>query len=127
MAIVNATPDSFSGDGLTAVSTRGEWRARAVAGAGADIIDIGGESTRPGHDHLEPVPRSSRVVPIVASDCEAVDVPISIDTSKARGGGSGMAAGARIVNDVRGLKPDPTWRRSWQSKRAGGHHARHTA
>ena len=112
MGIINVTPDSFSGDG-TLLAAGGDWVARAVAlgqaqvAAGAHLLDVGGESTRPGG---QPVPLDEelrRVVPVVAALAQAVTVPISIDTYKAETARQALAAGARIVNDVWGLRMDP--------------------
>jgi dihydropteroate synthase len=105
MGIVNVTPDSFSGDGLTdhrAAIARG----LAMAEAGAAIVDVGGESTRPGH---EPVPAGEeirRVVPVIAALARA-GVTVSIDTSKLEVATAAADAGAAIVNDVWGLQRAP--------------------
>jgi dihydropteroate synthase len=107
MAIVNATPDSFSGDGIATDIDAAVALAKAAAAAGADIIDVGGESTRPGHESIDAQTEIERVVPMVAAIAGAVDLPISIDTSKARVAEAALDAGARIINDVRGLKQDP--------------------
>ena len=110
MGIINTTPDSFSGDALL---PHGDWVARAVAqgqaqvAAGAQLLDVGGESTRPGS---EPVPLAEelrRVLPVVAALAEAVAVPISIDTYKAETARQAIAAGASLINDVWGLRMDP--------------------
>lgn len=115
MGIVNVTPDSFSGDGLlaTVAGRRGAAveaavvQARRMVEEGADILDIGGESTRPGH---EPVPEDeelTRVVPVVASIRAALpDVPISIDTAKPGVAAAAIDAGAVLLNDVWGVSPD---------------------
>ncbi len=115
MGIVNATPDSFSGDGLlAAVAGRGGAAAEAgvvqagrMAGEGADIVDVGGESTRPGH---EPVPEDeelARVVPVVAAIHAALpDLPISVDTVKPAVAAAAIDAGASLINDVWGVSPD---------------------
>lgn len=107
MAILNATPDSFSGDGLAGDLDRAVAKARQAVADGADIIDIGGESTRPGHVPVPAVEEIERVVSIVRAVSAAVSIPISIDTSKAAVAEAALAAGARIVNDVRGLTADP--------------------
>ena len=107
MAIVNATPDSFSGDGIGAdVAQAVELANRAVEG-GADIIDLGGESTRPGHAPVTASEELARVVPLIEAIARIVSVPISIDTSKAIVAEAAIAAGASIVNDVRGFTRDP--------------------
>ncbi len=106
MGILNATPDSFSGDGLlqkadpvqTAVA-----QARAFTENGADILDIGGESTRPGAPQVSPQEEQARVVPIIRAIREQLDVPISIDTYNAETAAAALDAGADIINDVRAL------------------------
>jgi len=109
MGIINVTPDSFSGDGLAPDE---DWVARAVAQgqaqatAGAHLIDVGGESTRPGS---QPVPLEEelrRVLPVVAGLAQVVSVPISIDTYKAETARQALKAGASIINDVWGLRMD---------------------
>jgi len=109
MGIINVTPDSFSGDGLVPDE---DWVARAVAqgqaqaAARAHLIDVGGESTRPGS---QPVPLEEelrRVLPVVAGLAQAVSVPISIDTYKAETARQALAAGASIINDVWGMRMD---------------------
>lgn len=110
MGILNATPDSFSGDGLqnepdpvaAAVA-----RARAMAAAGADIIDIGAESTRPGSTPVEAEEELDRLLPVLRAVAEAVDVPISVDTYKATVAAAALKNGASCVNDVWGLQRDP--------------------
>jgi len=83
MAIVNATPDSFSGDGLAGRPERaGDLAADAVAN-GADLIDIGAESTRPGHTSISSAEELSRLLPALREVAARVDVPISVDTTKA--------------------------------------------
>ena len=110
MGIINVTPDSFSGDGL---AQAGDWVAAALAqgqsqaAAGADLLDVGGESTRPGS---QPVPLDEelrRVIPVVTALAGAVSIPISIDTYKAEVARQALAAGAVLVNDVWGLRMDP--------------------
>jgi len=110
MGIINVTPDSFSGDGLVASAGPVEAAvalAQAQVAAGADLLDVGGESTRPGS---QPVPLDEelrRVIPVVAALREAVGVPISIDTYKAEVARQALAAGASLVNDVWALRMDP--------------------
>ncbi len=110
MGIINATPDSFSGDGLV----RGDnWIEQAVAQGirfveeGAHMLDVGGESTRPGADLVDIEQELQRVVPVIEALVRAVDVPISIDTYKAAVAEVAIKAGAGIVNDVWGLRMDP--------------------
>jgi len=107
MGIVNVTPDSFSGDGLLA---GGEHVPEAVAQAermmaeGADLLDVGGESTRPGHQPVEVAEELERVVAVVAAiRSRFPGVPISIDTSKPAVAAGALEAGADIVNDVAGV------------------------
>jgi dihydropteroate synthase/2-amino-4-hydroxy-6-hydroxymethyldihydropteridine diphosphokinase len=110
MGIVNVTPDSFSGDGLMAT---GDWIGQAVAqavsfaGDGADIIDVGGESTRPGSVPLTTTQEMGRVIPAIEAIRAAVDVPISVDTYRALVAREALAAGAGWVNDVWGFAMDP--------------------
>ena len=105
MGIVNVTPDSFSGDGLDADAAAAAQRARAFAAAGCDIIDVGGESTRPGHTPVEEALEAARVVPAVAAVRAAVDVPISIDTFKPSVAAAALEAGADVINCVWGAIP----------------------
>lgn len=113
MGIVNVTPDSFSGDGLAVPEPTGDWVKRAVAqaqaqvAAGADLIDVGGESTRPGGVPVPLEEELRRVVPVVAALARAVTVPISIDTYKAEVARQAVAAGAHLVNDVWAMRMDP--------------------
>ena len=107
MAIVNATPDSFSGDGLAGrPEEAGERAARAVA-AGADLIDVGAESTRPGHAAVTAEEEIGRLLPALHAIRARVELPISVDTSKAVVAEAALEAGADLVNDVRGLTADP--------------------
>jgi len=110
MGILNVTPDSFSGDGVLVqpdVLSAAVAQARAFAAAGADIIDIGGESTRPGSEPLSAQDELARVLPVIRAVREAVDLPISIDTYRAETAQQALAAGANWVNDVWGLQMDP--------------------
>jgi dihydropteroate synthase len=107
MAILNVTPDSFSGDGLLGREEDAVARALAAEAAGADLLDVGGESTRPGHQPVGEADELARVVPVINALAERVSIPISIDTSKAAVAEAALAAGATIVNDVRGLTADP--------------------
>ena len=115
MGIVNMTPDSFSGDGLLgdpAVGTADPVRAavetgRAMVADGADILDVGAESTRPGHAPVDADVELARVVPVVVALRAALPgTPISIDTTKAVVAEAAIAAGADLVNDVWGVGPD---------------------
>ena len=113
MGILNATPDSFSGDGLLSDPAAGDPRDAAVAtgqamvAAGADILDVGGESTRPGHRDVPVEEERARVVPIIAALRDALpDTPISIDTTKPSVAEAALAAGADLINDVWGVGED---------------------
>jgi len=112
MGIINATPDSFSGDGL-ATATDAVLVEAAVAQArrfvadGADILDVGGESTRPGSTPVTAEEEIARVVPVIEAVRQAVTVPISVDTYRARVAEAALAAGAGWINDVWGLRMDP--------------------
>lgn len=108
MGILNATPDSFSDGGRYMDIDAAVAHAREMVDQGADILDIGGESTRPG---FEPVPLDEelrRVVPVVAALRQALPhIPLSIDTYKAETARQALEAGAHIINDIWGLKGDP--------------------
>ncbi len=109
MGIINVTPDSFSGDGLVRES---DWVAEAVAlaesqvAAGAHMVDVGGESTRPGSVPIPLEEELRRVLPVIRALAGRVNVPISIDTYKAEVARRAVAAGATIINDVWGLRMD---------------------
>jgi dihydropteroate synthase len=107
MAIVNVTPDSFADGGTRLDPGRAVEDALRMEAAGADLLDVGGESTRPG---AEPVPAAEelrRVLPVVRGLAAAAKAPISIDTYKADVARAAVEAGASIVNDVSGLRYDP--------------------
>lgn len=107
MGILNITPDSFSGDGLADHVEAAVAQAMRSVAEGADILDIGGESTRPGHAPVGVDEELRRVVPVVAAVRRAVSVPISIDSSKAPVVEAALDAGADMVNDQWGLLLDP--------------------
>jgi dihydropteroate synthase len=107
MGIVNATPDSFSDGGVFATPDAAAERGASLVAQGAAILDVGGESTRPGASPVEADEEISRVVPAIAALRERVATPISVDTSKARVALAAIAAGASIVNDVWGFQRDP--------------------
>jgi len=109
MGILNATPDSFSGDGLYAENARSALaQARAFVNAGADILDVGGESTRPGSAPVETEEELRRVIPVIRAIAEHLpQTLISVDTYKAQVAEAALDAGAHIVNDVWGLRADP--------------------
>ena len=110
MGILNITPDSFSGDGLLGMEDAQAAilaRARTFVQAGVDILDIGGESTRPGAQMVSEAEELARVIPVVKSVASELDVLISIDTYKAAIAEAALLAGAHIVNDVWSLHADP--------------------
>ncbi|GAB4424100.1 MAG: dihydropteroate synthase [Anaerolineales bacterium] len=123
MGILNVTPDSFSGDGLLSPLPPpspphflGKWganqggveQARSFLASGADILDVGGESTRPGSQPVDAEAEMARVIPVIeALAAEFPDALISIDTYKAAVADAALKAGAHILNDVWGLRADP--------------------
>lgn len=107
MGILNVTPDSFSDGGHFNSIESAIRHARDMVEAGADIIDIGGESTRPGHEVVDVLEEIGRVVPVIEKLAKEISVPISVDTSKALVAEKAIQAGADIVNDVWGLQRDP--------------------
>jgi dihydropteroate synthase len=117
MGILNVTPDSFSGDGLLAgdpqsgpidvAIARAVAQARSMAEEGADLLDIGGESTRPGHAAVDEAEELRRVIPIVRAVREALpSMPLTIDTTKPAVAVAALDAGAGAINDVWGVDPD---------------------
>ena len=109
MGIINATPDSFSGDGLNSEDDPVQAAvllAQRLVADGAHLLDVGGESTRPGATPVSAETELNRVTPIIKALAATVEVPISIDTSKATVARSALDAGASIVNDVSGLMFD---------------------
>nr|WP_053216911.1 dihydropteroate synthase [Virgibacillus senegalensis] len=107
MGILNVTPDSFSDGGKYNEVDAAVKQAIAMEKDGADIIDIGGESTRPGYTPVSTQDEIDRVVPIIRAVKEAVNIPISIDTYKAETAKHALEAGASILNDIWGAKRDP--------------------
>jgi dihydropteroate synthase len=112
MGILNLTPDSFSGDGLISVPGEGTNRAleqaQAFVNAGVDILDVGGESTRPGSQPVSAAEEVDRVVPVIeAIGAAELDVLISVDTYKAEVAEAALQAGAHWINDVWALRADP--------------------
>jgi dihydropteroate synthase len=109
MGILNVTPDSFSGDGLLASGDpidRALAQARRMVDDGADVLDVGGESTRPGHAPVTTEDETARVVPVVRAIRAALPgTPISVDTTKAVVADAAIAAGADMVNDIWGTGP----------------------
>lgn len=110
MGILNVTPDSFSDGGKFFSVTTAVEQARSMIAAGADMIDIGGESTRPGASLVEEDEECRRVIPVIEALVKEVRVPISIDTYKPEVARRALRAGARILNDITGLA-NPEMRR----------------
>ena len=106
MGIVNVTPDSFSDGGQFYSRQLAVEQALRLEDTGADIIDIGGESTRPYSEPVSPEEELERVIPVIESLSDRLSVPISVDTSKAIVAEAAMAVGAEIINDVTGLEGD---------------------
>lgn len=107
MGILNITPDSFSDGGKFTDLQQAVLRAKELVEAGADIIDIGGESTRPGYEEISVEEEIARVVPVIKEIVKEVPVPLSIDTYKAEVAKQAIEAGAHIINDIWGAKADP--------------------
>lgn len=106
MGIVNVTPDSFSDGGRWADPAAAVARGRELVSAGADLIDVGGESTRPGAQRIDSATELDRVLPVV-TELVAAGIPVSIDTMRASTAVAAVAAGACLVNDVSGGLADP--------------------
>jgi len=106
MGILNATPDSFSDGGEFLSVDAALRRAEAMIVEGADIIDIGGESTRPGSSQINAEEEIKRTRPIIAAIVKRVDIPISVDTSKLLVAHAAIDSGAEIINDISGLRFD---------------------
>ena len=107
MGIINVTPDSFSGDGLGYDAEAALEQALRFQDEGADIIDVGGESTRPGSTPVTVEEEKRRVIPVIRLLASRLDVPVSVDTYKREVARDALAAGAAVINDVWGLKRDP--------------------
>jgi len=107
MAIINVTPDSFSGDGLSTDLDHVKDRIRHVIEQGADLIDIGGESTRPGAVPVSVNDELSRILPVIEVCRQETDLPISIDTYKSAVAREALNAGADLINDVWSFQSDP--------------------
>jgi dihydropteroate synthase len=106
MGILNVTPDSFSDGGLFASADAAIARGLALRAEGADIVDVGGESTRPGALRVDPAEELARVIPVVEA-LAAAGVPVSIDTMRAATARAAVGSGARLINDVSGGLADP--------------------
>ncbi len=119
MGILNVTPDSFADGGRYSGPKQAVKAALAMVEAGADIIDVGGESTRPGAAAVDAGEELRRVLPVVRAIAAQTDTPISVDTYKAEVARAALDAGAVIVNDVSGLHYDPALADVVAEKRAG--------
>jgi dihydropteroate synthase len=106
MGVINVSPDSFSGDGLADVE-EAVARAERLISEGADIIDVGGESTRPASTPLSPDEELRRVIPVVEKLAHKISVPLSVDTYKLEVARQALNAGADMINDIWGLKKEP--------------------
>jgi dihydropteroate synthase len=107
MGVLNVTPDSFSDGGVFFDTAKAVERAWRIADEGADLLDIGGESTRPGSQGVSAEEELSRVLPVLDALAGGYPLPISIDTSKSEVGRAALARGAVLVNDVTALAKDP--------------------
>lgn len=106
MGILNRTPDSFSDGGRYQDMDRALFQVERMLEEGMDILDIGGESTRPGYTRISPEEEIRRVVPVIEKVRERFEVPISLDTCKSQVALAGIRAGADMINDIWGLKDD---------------------
>jgi dihydropteroate synthase len=106
MGVINMTPDSFSDGGEIGSIDEALRRAEQMIADGADIIDIGGESSRPGSRRVEPVVEIDRVVPVIEAVAKRFDLPISVDTWKSEVAGPALDAGAEILNDISAFRFD---------------------
>lgn len=106
MGILNVTPDSFSDGGKFNNFDLAIRHAKEMIEEGADIIDVGGESTRPGHTQVSTEEEISRIVPIIKALVKEIDIPISIDTYKGAVAEEAIKAGASLINDIWGFKKD---------------------
>ena len=119
MGILNVTPDSFSDGGLFYRQERAIEHGLKMAGEGADIIDIGGESTRPGSDAVPTSVELKRVIPVIEALAAKIKIPISIDTKKAKVAAQALAAGAEIINDISALSGDKNMAKTASDTGAG--------
>jgi dihydropteroate synthase len=110
MGVVNVSPDSFAGDGLGDVEAA-VAQAKRLEAEGADIIDVGGQSTRPDFDEIGVEAEIERIEPAVNAIVDAVGLPVSIDTYRAEVASAALTAGAHLVNDIWGFRKDPAMAR----------------
>ena len=107
MGIINVTPDSFSGDGVSGDASAAAEQAIRFQEEGADLIDVGAESTRPGHQPVSEAEELARLLPALEAISALVSIPVSVDTWKSGVARIALGHGASIINDVWGLKADP--------------------
>ncbi|MCD7725665.1 MAG: dihydropteroate synthase [Clostridiales bacterium] len=107
MGILNVTPDSFSDGGQFNTLDKALYHVEEMIAEGMDIVDVGGESTRPGYTLLSEEEEAERVIPVIENIKSRFDIPISLDTYKGRVAQAGIEAGADLINDIWGLKYDP--------------------
>ena len=107
MGVVNVTPDSFSDGGRYLDPAAAIAHGLRLATEGADLLDVGGESTRPGAAPVDVQEELRRVIPVIAGLCRQAAIPVSVDTSKAVVAREAIAAGAQVINDVTALRGDP--------------------
>jgi dihydropteroate synthase len=107
MGVLNVTPDSFSDGGKFLDPQRAVEQALEIERAGADLLDIGGESTRPGSTGTAAEAELARILPVLESLRDVLKIPISIDTRKSQVAEAAVSAGAQIINDISGLRSDP--------------------
>ncbi len=107
MGVINMTPDSFSDGGLYADTGAAVRAGLRMIEEGADIVDVGGESTRPGYVAIDAGEELKRALPVVAGLVQKTDIPVSVDTYKAAVAEAALKEGARMINDVWGLQRDP--------------------
>lgn len=107
MGILNVTPDSFSDGGQWLEKDKALYRVETMLEEGMDILDVGGESTRPGHVVISAEEEIARVVPVIEAIKSRFDVPISLDTYKAEVANAGIKAGVDMINDIWGLRKEP--------------------
>jgi len=119
MGILNVTPDSFSDGGKFIATQAAVDQALRLAAEGADILDIGGESTRPYSEPVDSKTELDRIIPVIRALATHLLIPISIDTSKATVAREAVAAGAEIINDITGLEGDPEMIAIARESRAG--------
>jgi dihydropteroate synthase len=107
MGIINVTPDSFSDGGALLDAERAVEAGVRMEAEGADLLDVGGESTRPGAQALSEADECARVLPVIEALVTRVSIPVSVDTYKAAVADAALSAGASMVNDISGLRYDP--------------------